>query len=425
MNFVCVLKTGGIYTAAHVERLRAMLWKPVICLTDDPDVTEPKIALENDWPGWWSKLELFKHDLGHVCYLDLDVTVNHLDWLQGLDPLEFYIMEDAYKSHGCPLNSSVMVWSGKRQDLIEGACPDAFNQYPSDQDWIWSCLKGRFTLLTPPNIISFKKHGLKQESGVVVYHGKPKPWDIGKQPPAKPKSQKCEVVELLPNSTLPKINQYKLAWDILNRVDPVMATPGCVAHAKCWLTYRTIEGEIQITDWNDKIQPIDPGYIEHDEKRARWQSSQETAEVYLSIIQKTGEWAGAAAMQYRRITEIPKELTPWNATNYMRVMALYCYALYLEGNQMAMDVAQRSIEAWQQMWQKADPSKCTLRYAELTLVASPLYVLSRLLITDTQPLVRWNWADAAAIKDSTPWSKCLAEMSAHPKGFWAVYATKL
>jgi hypothetical protein len=416
MNFVCVLKTGGIYTTAHVERLRAMLWQPVTCLTDDPEVTEPKIALENDWPGWWSKLELFKHDLGHVCYLDLDVTVNHLDWLNGLDPAQFYIMEDAYKPNGCPVNSSVMVWSGPRPEMVD-IQPKDFTRYLGDQDWIWFCLKGRFTLLEPPAVVSFKKHGPVAGSGVVVYHGRPKPWDRDAPP-----KQRTELTALLPNSTLDRLDQYKLAWSVLNRDNISESTLGCMAHAKCWLTYRAIDGEITLTDWKEKIHPVQPEAIQDTNKRNRWKSSQETAEIYLALLHDE-PWTEQAASQFARITQ-GSELTPWNATNYMRIMALYTYALYLKECPTAKQVANESILAWQGMWQKVKPEKSTLRYAELGCVASPLYVMSRLQIAEQQPLTKWNWADAVAIKEVMPWTRCLTKLSDHPRGFWASPATE-
>jgi hypothetical protein len=416
MNFVCVLKTGGIYTAAHVERLRAMLWKPVICLTDDPEVTEPKLPLVHGWKGWWSKLELFEHDFGHVCYLDLDVTVNHLDWLNGLDPAQFYIMEDAFKPGGCHVNSSVMVWDGPRPDLVN--VTDKEMEHPGgDQDWIWKRLQGKFKFLNPPDVVSYKKHGAKPENGVVVYHGLPKPWDSDAQV-----KQRTELTALLPNSTLDRLEQYKLAWTVLNRDNISESTLGCMAHAKCWLTYRAIDGEITLADWQEKIKPVQPEEIANDHKRGRWKSSQETAEIYLAILHDL-TWTVKAETQFQRIIR-GVELTPWNATNYMRIMALYSYSLYLEKCPTAKEIANESILAWQRMWQNVKPEKSTLRYAELGLVSYALYIMSRLLITEEQPLTKWNWADAAAIKETTPWARCLTKLSDHPRGFWAPPATE-
>jgi hypothetical protein len=175
MIYLCVLKKGGAYDATHVERLRRMIPHPVICLTDDEAVRQPALPLTKGWLGWWSKLELFLHK-GQFVYFDLDVTIQRLDWVKELDFSRFSIMEDAFKPNGCPVNSSIMAWTGPRHDLIDNFTADQRKHPGGDQDWIFRRLKD-YSLLTSPIAVSFKKHGLLPEAGVVVYHGKPKPWD--------------------------------------------------------------------------------------------------------------------------------------------------------------------------------------------------------------------------------------------------------
>lgn len=177
MIFTCVLKRGGIYNATHVERLRSMVPYPVICLTDDPAVRQPTVPLTNGWPGWWSKLELFKLS-GRFVFFDLDVTIQRLDWLDSLDKSQFYAMADAWQPGGCLINSSVMVWNGPRLDLIADFRLEFSHHIGGDQDWIYRHLNGQFSLIMPPDVASYKKHGALPEAGVVVYHGKPKPWDL-------------------------------------------------------------------------------------------------------------------------------------------------------------------------------------------------------------------------------------------------------
>ena len=78
---VCVLKVGGEYDTGHVARLAHQVREhsppgtPFVCLTDDTmlgaDFARP---LQHTWPGWWSKLEIYRIP-GPCLYLDLDVTV--------------------------------------------------------------------------------------------------------------------------------------------------------------------------------------------------------------------------------------------------------------------------------------------------------------------------------------------------------------
>lgn len=87
----CVLKTGGPYTVQYVEKL---FWGicsntdqdiNLVCLTDDPAVNFcTVIPLKHGWPGWWSKIELFREDItiGPGIYFDLDTVI-----FDNVDPL--------------------------------------------------------------------------------------------------------------------------------------------------------------------------------------------------------------------------------------------------------------------------------------------------------------------------------------------------
>src|SRR6185369_16858814 len=78
LTVACVLKSGGIYDATWVSRLRDGVARhlPVdhrfVCLSDI-EVPCERIPLEHDWPGWWSKIELLK--LPSVLFFDLDTAI--------------------------------------------------------------------------------------------------------------------------------------------------------------------------------------------------------------------------------------------------------------------------------------------------------------------------------------------------------------
>lgn len=177
-TFICVLRTGGIYTPEHVHRLEEMVWRhykptPFICLTDHPE--QHGIRLRHGWPGWWSKLEVFAHDLGKTCFLDLDVTIcGALDWLDDLptDHGEVWAMKDALLPG---MNSSVMVWQGARHHVLNGF--DGTLHPGGDQRWIETKLRDQVQYIHPPRVTSYKVHG-PETGSIVVYHGKPKPWAV-------------------------------------------------------------------------------------------------------------------------------------------------------------------------------------------------------------------------------------------------------
>lgn len=192
LTFASVLKSGGEYKTEHVERLvyqvSAHYTEPFnfICLSDHQDVACDRIELQNDWPGWWSKLELFQHDLGKVCYLDLDVTVqSSLHWIDKIDPGEqLFGMNDALWKDN--LNSSVMIWQGQKLDVVEGfskAEIKKWNKGPDrwvDQGWIQNKLGENLKFISDENVCSYKfgKDQDKTTASILVFHGKPKPWDL-------------------------------------------------------------------------------------------------------------------------------------------------------------------------------------------------------------------------------------------------------
>lgn len=186
--FVCVLRTGGIYHAGHVERLQKELDRPLTCLTDARlDISHvTTIELLHNWKGWWSKIELFRLN-GPVVYLDLDVSIcGDPDELQTeeftmwADPLwpQFY-------------NSSVMSWG-------KGKCPSqvyknfladpekpqkTYRRFPKagDQGFIQDHAN-TIEPYTDGLILSYRKEfkdkGPRDNTVVVAYHGRPKPWDL-------------------------------------------------------------------------------------------------------------------------------------------------------------------------------------------------------------------------------------------------------
>lgn len=110
----CVFKKGGCYTPLYVERLKKAVENnttlPIefICLTDDPDIDFCKtIALKYNYPGWWSKIELFRSDLQQkpALYLDLDTIVcGNIDQLLKLSVSTDFMGLQGYNKRYTPIN---------------------------------------------------------------------------------------------------------------------------------------------------------------------------------------------------------------------------------------------------------------------------------------------------------------------------------
>lgn len=97
----CVLKSGGIYDAEWVRKLRDAVARNLtrphrfVCFSD-VEVPCERIALQHNWPGWWSKIEMFKSGSlnEQTLYLDLDTAITgSLDGIANLDS-DFAMLEN-------------------------------------------------------------------------------------------------------------------------------------------------------------------------------------------------------------------------------------------------------------------------------------------------------------------------------------------
>ena len=135
LTFVCVLKTNNkIITQSRYKfkKKDVFLLKKYIkqhytkdfnfyCLTDIEKISGiDTIPLTNDYSEFWSKIELFKHDLGKTVYLDLDcIILKNIDWLDDLEFDENTIhvsYQTLYNKKW--LNSSFMIWMNSKKNLV-------------------------------------------------------------------------------------------------------------------------------------------------------------------------------------------------------------------------------------------------------------------------------------------------------------------
>lgn len=192
MRVACVLRSGGIYTPEHVARLRDGVARHLpgaefVCLSD-VDVDCERIPLLFGWPGWWSKMELFRPDIaGDILFFDLDTVIcGDLSEIAAVGRLA--IMRDVYRLKG--LQSSMMflpeaergpVWDTWRRN------PQGWMRVHSrggDQEFLerfWLRKAVRWQDRVPGQVVSFKAHcrqGVPSGARVVVFHGSPRPWEV-------------------------------------------------------------------------------------------------------------------------------------------------------------------------------------------------------------------------------------------------------
>lgn len=201
LTVACVLKSGGIYDASWVARLQAGVARHLsvphrfVCLSD-VEVPCERIPLVHDWPGWWSKIELFKLP-GPVLFFDLDtaVTGDLSDIAAAVDDWALIALRDFYRPDG--LGSGVMGWACDNSLFYERFASDAAGWQRQlgargDQGFLEEATNRRgirhWQDLLPGQIVSYKVHcrrsgTIPEGARVVCLHGLPKFADM---PPGDP-----------------------------------------------------------------------------------------------------------------------------------------------------------------------------------------------------------------------------------------------
>lgn len=204
LTVACVLKSGGIYDATWVARMRDGVARnlPVehrfVCLSD-VDVPCERIPLEHDWPGWWSKIELFRLD-GPVLFFDLDTAIvgDLTDVALAAIDRPFIALRDFYRPDG--LGSGILAWDVlfRAKKIYEAFRSDAAAIMRrvggrGDQGFLEQFLNlsgvMRWQDIIPGQVVSYKAHcrrgqspvdgrmiegGIPAGARVVCLHGQPK-----------------------------------------------------------------------------------------------------------------------------------------------------------------------------------------------------------------------------------------------------------
>lgn len=215
VTIACVLKTGqhqtksGIteYTPEVVKWLRRQCDRFItvpfkfVCLTDLDSINGVEtIKLKDNFPNWWSKIELFRPDIFRgekVFYMDLDtVLVDNIDHILTYDH-GFTVLRQmsTLDTESHLIGSGMMAWKRDLSYLYETFKKDpakfmddkdqTFDNW-GDQGFIQRHMKGtveRFQkVFGEKEIVSFIRNlhkGDPQEGNkIIVFHSKPKPHEI-------------------------------------------------------------------------------------------------------------------------------------------------------------------------------------------------------------------------------------------------------
>jgi hypothetical protein len=210
LTVACVWRSGPEYLLTHVIALatgiqeRLTMPHRFFCLTDCGAVAgqvlircgiEP-VPLKHGWPGWWSKIELFRPGLfnGPVFYADLDTLI-----VGSLDDLvlghRFTLLRNfwADRQGEDRVGSGVMAWDADLRIIYERFCqaPErTMQEFVTTERWgdqafikLHSPFEpDRWQDKHPGRIVSYKRDvrpagRIPDGASVIAFHGEPRPWD--------------------------------------------------------------------------------------------------------------------------------------------------------------------------------------------------------------------------------------------------------
>ncbi len=186
------------------------------------------------------------------------------------------------------------------------------------------------------------------------------------------------VFETLNDKSIAIEQRIIIAWRALQdeSIDP--RSEDRVA-AKCWLTYRVLDGVVPVEEWED-IKAVNIHYQNADGLEVRWRMSQAIAEIYLyglrdigDIYKGTGVAIGMCRAAYL-ISFDQNCLHKWPACilNYLRAM---CVLALTSSEDQRSAIVSNAIRAWQSTMASMDWTKHPMRFVELRDDLSALWQL--------------------------------------------------
>jgi len=194
----CVLRQSTVYNVERVEWLRRQITDADLFVIGDH--VGANMPLLFGWPGWWSKLELCRPDIpGDVFFIDLDTVVLG-PIVEFTRPRATTFLSDFYRP--AQLQSSVMyltaadrayIWQRWTTDPAGHIANYATKRpgFNGDQNFMEAVLGQKVARWqdspdTTP-VCSYKvdmlgKGHVPLTGGLIVFHGKPRPWDVAGAP---------------------------------------------------------------------------------------------------------------------------------------------------------------------------------------------------------------------------------------------------
>lgn len=223
-----------------------------------------------------------------------------------------------------------------------------------------------------------------------------------------------DIKELFPgaDNALSRSVQFKIAWRKLLDED---AAPGERAHAKCWLTYRAVDGLVSPEHWLEKVYSVNVGYHINRQWSIRWGVSQAAAEVYLRLLRQVSIPVPPEGVIAHYVDAGDLHLHAPAVLCVLRVALLSAYDSFLkDDHEAAKATINEAFRVWRQVMVEFDAQWHYLRWLEMrddALVLHALTLLQQAMGIVKLPNLRWcseEWLMREA--GAQPWAQCLRKL---------------
>lgn len=212
---------------------------------------------------------------------------------------------------------------------------------------------------------------------------------------------------LAPDSSVPRSDQYKLAWSYINSRD---AKDPARINAKVWLTYRAIGGQVKWRDWEEKVAVV-PLRAEHGVK---WAVSDLSAQAFLYALRSDDISAFLAPASRLNDYMTPQRLadTPGSILNILRVKAMEAYWFHLHQHECeAFDpvaTVNSTVAVWQNVMGSFDWINHPHRWREMRSDWRPLMTLMH--FADLEALPPNNCFHPRSFIENDIWGRCMKKL---------------
>ena len=218
-TFACVLRSGGDFKPEHVRALVLQVDRfttvpyEFVCYSDTRIQGVKTIDLRGDAPGWWAVPEVFRQK-GPTIITGIDTVITgNIDKLfriaQDCGPDDFWMIKAFHPRND--FASGIMAYNGDWSCIWkEFDYEKAKSLEGGEQEHTKAVLRKKGVQIKAlqnvfPGIVSYKrncKDGIPKRAKVVLFHGKPRPWEVLDIWKPIEEAAHGEIEEIWPDSTV-------------------------------------------------------------------------------------------------------------------------------------------------------------------------------------------------------------------------------